>query len=263
MKNTKSKFKELLKRILPKNIQKYIISIRRYILTDMGAMNEYARDAWVAEVLSKIPAHSKILDAGAGQCRYRKACSHLEYTAQDFGKYDGTGDGSGLQTGSWDNSKLDIVSDITSIPVPDSCYDVVLCTEVFEHIPDPISATKEFSRILKPGGTLIITAPFCSMIHFSPYHFYTGFTKFFYEYHLPKYGFVLKEVIPNGNFFNYVAQDLRYVSPIAEKYCGKRTNLIQKISMLIVLRVLKKLNRYDRGSSEVLNFGYHVIATRK
>ena len=116
MKNTKSKFKELLKRILPKNIQKYIISIRRYILTDMGAMNEYARDAWVADVLSKIPAHSKILDAGAGQCRYRKDCSHLEYTSQDFGKYDGTGDGSGLQTGSWDNSKLDIVSDITAIP---------------------------------------------------------------------------------------------------------------------------------------------------
>ena len=78
--------------------------------------------------------------------------AHLEYVSQDFGQYDGKGDDKGLQTKKWDNTKLDIVSDITDIPVPDSSFDAIMCIEVFEHIPYPISALEEFSRILKRGG---------------------------------------------------------------------------------------------------------------
>jgi Methylase involved in ubiquinone/menaquinone biosynthesis len=52
-----------------------------------------------------------------------------------------------LQTGPWDNSKLDIVSDILSIPLPDHSVDAIMCTEVLEHIPDPLGAIKEFSRL--------------------------------------------------------------------------------------------------------------------
>ncbi len=85
----------------------------------------------------------------------------------------------------WDNTKLDIVSDITSIPLPDASVDAIMCTEVFEHIPDPIAAVKEFGRLVKPGGYLLITAPFASLTHFAPYHFASGLSRFFYEKHLP------------------------------------------------------------------------------
>jgi ubiquinone/menaquinone biosynthesis C-methylase UbiE len=83
----------------------------------------------------------------------------------------------------WDNTKLDIVSDITSIPLPDNSVDAILYTEVFEHIPDAISALKEFNRLLKPGGTMLITAPFCSLTHFAPYHF-CGYSRYWYKHHL-------------------------------------------------------------------------------
>jgi ubiquinone/menaquinone biosynthesis C-methylase UbiE len=41
---------------------------------------------------------------------------------------------------------------LTAIPVPDSTYDLVLCTQVMEHVPDPLGVLREFHRVLKPGG---------------------------------------------------------------------------------------------------------------
>src|ERR1051326_8232905 len=180
--------------------------------SDVGLGNSDTRERWVKKTLGSIPAGQSLLDAGAGELKYRKYCSHLSYVSQDFGQYDGKGDGAGIQTESWDNSKLDIVSDIASIPVEDKSFDNILCTEVFEHIPHPVKALKEFSRIIKPGGKLILTAPFCSITHFAPYHFYTGFNIYFYRKWLSDFGFELEELTYNGNYFEYLAQEVRYTT---------------------------------------------------
>lgn len=168
---------------------------------NVGKNNEKYRITWVETTLKNIPSGKRILDAGAGEQQYRRFCSHLVYVSQDFAQYDGTGDGIGLQTGAWDQSKLDIISDICHIPEPEASFDVIMCTEVFEHLPDPLAAIKEFSRLLKSGGYLILTAPFCSLTHFAPYHYYTGFSRYFYEKHLPDNAFTLLEVSQNGNYF--------------------------------------------------------------
>ena len=128
----------------------------------------------------------------------------LNYVGQDFGQYDGQGD-EGLQTGHWDNDRLDIVSDITEIPVENETFDAILCTEVFEHIPDAVAALNEFTRILKPG-ILLITAPFASLTHFAPYHF-CGYNKYWYQYHLPRLGFNIDTIEHNGSWFHFVAQN--------------------------------------------------------
>ncbi len=148
--------------------------IKRKELT-IGLNNQATREAWLEKTLLKIPKGGKILDAGAGELQYKKFCKHLTYVSQDFGKYNGVGDGTGLQTKTWNQEKLDIVSDITSIPADKDSFDAIMCIEVFEHLKEPVLAIKEFARILKPGGFLIVTAPFCSLTHFAPYHFYTGF----------------------------------------------------------------------------------------
>src|SRR5205085_1455925 len=138
----------------------------------IGTHNESNRVAWIERTLQRIPSGARILDAGAGEQPFKHACAHLRYVAQDFAQYDGRGDGAGLQTGSWDQSALDIVSDIAAIPEPNGSFDAIMCTEVFEHIPHPAGALAEFARLLKPEGFLLLTAPFCSMTHFAPYHFY-------------------------------------------------------------------------------------------
>ncbi len=57
--------------------------------TTVGTKNLEARKKWLKKTLKKVPSGSKILDAGAGELRYKKFCSHLCYVAQDFGQYEG------------------------------------------------------------------------------------------------------------------------------------------------------------------------------
>ena len=228
----------------------------------VGKTNESERVKWIEETLKKIPAGLTILDAGAGETPYKKFCSHLKYTAQDFGQYHGDGQ-VGLQMGKWDNTKLDIVSDILSIPLPDHSVDAIMCTEVLEHIPDPLGAIKEFGRLLKPEGYLLITAPFASLTHFAPYHFASGFSKYFYEKHLPDNGFEITDMQLNGNFFEYVAQENRRIKMIAKRYAGKRLTIFDKIIIHLNLLILQNLSKKDKGSSELLCYGIHVFARKK
>jgi len=163
---------------------------------------------------------------------------------------------------SWDNSKLDIISDISSIPRKNSSFDAIMCIEVLEHIPYPNEAFKEFSRLIKMGGKLIITAPFCSMTHFAPYHFSTGFSKYFYEKALKENGFRILEITPNGNYYKFLAQITRGLPDIVAKYSNSRMNVFEKLFILLMLRILNKYNKKDTVSNELLCFGYHVLAEK-
>jgi len=228
-----------------------------------GTENEATRRLWVEKKLTSLPAGLRILDAGAGEQQYKKYCTHLNYVSQDFAQYDGVGDNVGLQMGKWDNSNLDIVGDITAIPEPDASFDVILCTEVFEHLPDSVLAIQEFSRLLKSGGQLLITAPFCSLTHFAPYHYSTGFNRYFYEKHFADNGLKMLSIEPNGNYFEYVAQEVRRIEDVAIQYSGKqRPHLLQRVAIWMVLGMLNKMSQTDRGSSELLHFGYHVHAVK-
>lgn len=48
---------------------------------------------------------------------------------------------------------------LESVGFASNKFDVVLCTEVIEHTPDPHHAIDELMRVLKPNGTLILTVP--------------------------------------------------------------------------------------------------------
>ncbi len=231
-------------------------------MTSVGTRNEADRNAWLERVLREIPAGSRILDAGAGEQQLRRYCAHLDYVSQDFGKYDGRGDTRGLQTQAWDQTRLDIVGDITEIPEPDGSFDAIACVEVFEHLPNPVLAIQEFSRLLKPGGRLLITAPFCSLTHMAPYHFSTGFNRYFYETHLPAAGFQILEIVENGNYFEYLAQEVRRIPSVAETYCGRGLGRLHLALCGSLLRLLGNLSRRDHGSSALLHFGCFVKAVK-
>lgn len=252
-----------LKRLRVRFTNAFLYRLGRGDTGGVGNHNESARVAWLEETLKKIPAGARILDAGAGERRFENLCAHLNYVAQDFGQYDGKGDEVGLQTGSWDQSKLDIVSDITSIPELNEAFDAIMCIEVLEHVPSPILAIKEFSRLLRSGGHLIITAPFCSLTHLAPYHFYSGFNKYFYQTHLPEYGFEIIELQENGNFFEYLAQEIRRIPSMAELYAKDRPDQLEDAASTITLNMLERLSREGQTSAEILHYGHHVYAIKK
>ena len=162
-----------LKTILKKN---YFI---KKILADL---NYNEREEFIVKSLQSLDGN--ILDAGCGSQRYKKYCSHLNYKSQDFGLYKTEEKiGFASDTDKYNYGKLDYQGDIWNIDEVDNYFDNIICTEVFEHIPYPIETVKEFSRLLKPGGKLILTAPSNCLRHMDPYFFIqdlvtTGMIKF-------------------------------------------------------------------------------------
>jgi SAM-dependent methyltransferase len=47
----------------------------------------------------------------------------------------------------------------TALPFPDGVFDLVICSEVLEHVPDHRRAAAEATRVLRPGGDLVVSVP--------------------------------------------------------------------------------------------------------
>lgn len=70
--------------------------------------------------------------------------------------------------------------------IPDESYEVIFCTGLLEHIPEPQGLIDDLHRILKPGGKLILSASAVfsfhecpdDFFHFTPYSFRLLFKKF-------------------------------------------------------------------------------------
>ncbi|MBN1439310.1 MAG: class I SAM-dependent methyltransferase [Anaerolineales bacterium] len=63
---------------------------------------------------------------------------------------------------------VDVVGDALALPFPDSSFALVLSQETVEHIADPFRAVREMARVLRPGGTLYLQAPFVIGYHPGP-----------------------------------------------------------------------------------------------
>jgi SAM-dependent methyltransferase len=229
--------------------------------------NHQAREQWIAKTLSDLPKGSSVLDVGAGECAYKKYCDHLDYVAQDIAQYDGVGDGAGLQTGHWDTSKLDFVCDLYDIP-EDRQFDTVFCSEVLEHVVDPVRALEKMVRLVSPSGRIILTAPFNSLTHFAPYHYCTGFSQYFYQHHLERLGFEIEQLTANGGYFDMMDQELGRVGRVRKQFGvwipEPVTFLMSQLARLN-MRFLAKMdgNRMTRGSRELQCMGWFVIARAK
>lgn len=150
----------------------------------------FTRDQFVTHEAAQLAAGSRVLDAGAGASKYRPLFAHCKYETQDFCQYQG-------ELVKYINP-IDHVCEITRIPLPDQSMDAILCTEVLEHVPQPMEVLAEFARLLKPGGKLLLTTPLGCWIHMEPYHYYGGYTPYWFEHWMPKNGFRVESIVPQG-----------------------------------------------------------------
>lgn len=223
-------------------------------LEDIHDFNQRGRDRWVAAKAAATPAGSAVLDVGAGTCPYRRLFAHCRYTAHDFKGYEGVKLGGGTSYG-----EIDLIGDIAAIPAPDAAFDVVICTEVLEHVPDPVAALREMCRLLRPGGRLLLTAPLGSGLHQEPFHYYGGFTRHFYERILPPLGIQLTEVLPHGGFFLHLAQECARVAWTFDQHKDFHGDRAESIRELFAEHLPRYLQAMDtRYMNEAFTVGYFV-----
>ncbi len=111
-----------------------------------------------------------ILDIGCGNSPFR----HLLDPKQS--RYQGIDINAAAKFG-YDNPDT-VYYDGQTIPFKDNSFDGIICTEVLEHVPDPVPFIAELYRVLKPKGLAIITIPWSARYHYQPYdyHRYTPST---------------------------------------------------------------------------------------
>jgi SAM-dependent methyltransferase len=151
---------------------------------------EAAIQDFVAEVAASTRSGSAVLDAGAGECRFRPKFRHAFYVGVDFG----------LGDPSWDYSGLDVIGRLEELPFSNETFDRVLSTVVLEHTPEPAAVIREFYRVLRHGGSVHLVVPHMWEEHQKPYDFFR-FTSNGMRYLMEKAGLRVKRVDPVGGFF--------------------------------------------------------------
>ncbi|SFC26750.1 Methyltransferase domain-containing protein [Polaromonas sp. OV174] len=118
------------------------------------------RRNWIFQSLRRyaLPTHTRALEVGPGSGVYLPVLAKLfaEVFATDievaFLKH------STPLLKSHQNIHL-VVDDITASALPPQSFDLILCTEVIEHIENSFEAILGMKRLLKPGGILILSTP--------------------------------------------------------------------------------------------------------
>jgi SAM-dependent methyltransferase len=138
-----------------------------------------------------------VLDAGAGRAQYRGLFAHARYETADFMAVKGK-----------KYRQPDYVCDLVAIPVEDARFDHVVCTQVLEHLPEPLRVVAELGRVLKPGGTLWLSAPLFYAEHEKPYDFFR-YTQFGLRRLLEDAGFEVLEIAWLEGYFGTLSYQVR------------------------------------------------------
>ena len=112
--------------------------------------------------------NKRVLDFGCGDGRYKKyIIDNNEYIGIDV-------DESGHPN---QDKKNDITWNKKKLPFENEFFDIILMTEVLEHIENVGETLDELNRVLKNNGKIFITSPFLWKEHEKPYDF-QRFTSF-------------------------------------------------------------------------------------
>lgn len=112
------------------------------------------------------------------------------------------------------------VADALQLPFRDASFDVVICSHVYEHVPDPVRMFREISRVLRKGGVCYFSAgnrlmwnephynlPLLSVLPRPLAHVYirlAGKARYYHEKHLSYWG--LKSLVRGFSLHDYTAR---------------------------------------------------------
>ena len=115
-------------------------------------LSHVAIHAAVIRALDRELPGARVVDIGCGRCSFRAALG------ERAGRYVGV-DGVAYP-GRPPNADSLVLADLDKgIPLRDGCGDVVVSIETIEHLENPRAFVRELARIVRPGGTVVVTTP--------------------------------------------------------------------------------------------------------
>ncbi len=154
----------------------------------------------------------------------------------------------------------DYLCSADDIPTKNNTFDIILLTEVLEHLQNPIKVLKECKRVLKKDGKLIITMPFLYPKHADPED-YQRWTDYKLEKELKNLGFNYIAISPMGGMFA-VIYDILYVSlgMASKNRSSFRNRAIRKFFMPILAKIFLWLDKKYEYKNRTITTGYHIEA---
>jgi len=216
---------------------------------------------FVEEVARSLPENASVLDAGAGECVYKKFFPQCNYKAIDLA----------VGESRWDYTNLDYVGPLHDMPIEDKIFDAVLCTQVLEHLEWPGESVKEMYRVLKPGGKLYMTVPMTHPEHQAPYDFFR-YTSYGLESICRHAGFQDIKITPFGGLWVrwayelprglsiFPAAGLRSRNPNIFGIASLPTKLVAQGLVRLLQKLFLWLDRFDKKKDDP--FGWACVATK-
>lgn len=204
--------------------------------------------SFLQRLAAGLPAGTRVLDAGAGNAPYRELFAGCLYTTSDWAQ--------SIHPGA---RHADVVAPLGALPLDDASFEVVVNTQVLEHVSDPGAVLSDFHRLLVAEGELWLTAPFVWELHEEP-HDYFRYTSHGLQALLERSGFTVAEIRPLGGYFSTIAQLLRHcggISGLSER------GLLGRVLGAMIWRmapVLRRLDVFD--SRQALTLGWTCRAIK-
>ncbi len=98
-------------------------------------------------VAQQVPPAECVLDLGSGSAPYADLFQHRRYVTADL------------------IAGADVRCDAGQLPFTSGAFDLVLCTELLEHVPDPDAVLQEICRVLTVSGNCVLTTPLTWGVH--------------------------------------------------------------------------------------------------
>jgi SAM-dependent methyltransferase len=215
-------------------------------------------DWFLKEVQSVIKPGNTLLDAGAGECKWRDNFTDCNYISLDYKVGDR----------SWDYRHIDIEADLNKeIPMPDESVDIVISIQVLEHLSNPQQALKELSRVLRPGGHIFLTTPFAYQEHQQPFDYYR-YTRYGMQYLLEQANLSPLLIQPMGGYFMLLREYLSHFhtpvfykhSPGLQILSWLPLQLIKILNLAILPPILYFLDSLDTEQTFTLG---HIVHAQK
>lgn len=148
-----------------------------------------------------------------------------------------------------ENPLLDVVVDLNRplIQFESSSFDTVILSDVLEHIFEPRQLLTEISRILRPGGHVILNVPFIYPLHETPHDYYR-FTNYTLEKFAAEAGLVVVSIDGLGGW-------IEVLGDLLSKFLAQ-ANLWLLVSA--IHRVVMALHR-GPWKRKLANRGRHVV----